>query len=114
MKIARWGEPPCSGAAAPARQPKWRPGTAAPPTPAIFHLSLCPQENDRWNETVQTGDNRQVHCRGRGARLESPPLKTKRSPALPPPPLKNHRNEANQNYQNPPDDKPWGNFPCRR
>ena len=28
-----------------------RPGTAAPPTPAFFHLSLCPQGNDRWYET---------------------------------------------------------------
>jgi len=29
-----------------------RPGTAAPPTPAIFHLSLCPQGNDRWFKGV--------------------------------------------------------------
>jgi hypothetical protein len=28
-----------------------RPGTAAPPTPAIFHLSLCPQGNDGWYNT---------------------------------------------------------------
>jgi hypothetical protein len=31
-----------------------RPGTAAPPTPAIFHLLLCPQGNDRWNKNLQT------------------------------------------------------------
>jgi CheY-like chemotaxis protein len=48
INIARWGGPPCSGAGVPARQPIWRPGTAAPPTPAIFHFSLCLYGNDRW------------------------------------------------------------------
>lgn len=49
MKRARWSGPPCPPV-------KRRPETAAPLTPAIFHLSLYPEVNARWYETSHEGE----------------------------------------------------------
>ena len=45
MKKTRWGGPPCP----PARVVQGRPPHR---TPAIFHLSLCLEGNDRWYKTA--------------------------------------------------------------